>query len=138
MVRGLQVVLTILGVVAIGAGTLALVTGAALVPGGDEVTASVDSEFRFYAAWYVGAGVVALRAARRVESEGRTIRALCAFLFLAACARALSIIVVGAPQAWFLVLMGIEFVIPAVIVPWQAAVAEAGDRNRVKPDAAGR
>jgi hypothetical protein len=121
--RGLQAILTILGLVAVVFGTLTVFTGGAGVIGGGEVSASVDSELRFYAAWYAAAGVVMLRAVPRVESAGTTIRALCAVLFIAACARVLSILLVGAPHPVFLALMVIEFVIPAVVVPWQAAVA---------------
>jgi hypothetical protein len=77
---------------------------------------------RFYAAWYVAAGVLLLRTVPRVDSKGPTIRAICAVLFLAACARVISLVVVGAPHPVFLVLMVIEFTIPAVVVPWQAAV----------------
>lgn len=125
--RGLQAVLTILGLVAVVFGALTVFTGGAGVVDGGEVSASVDSELRFYAAWYAAAGVMMLRAVPRVESAGSTIRALCAVLILAACARVISIIVIGTPHPVFLVLMLVEFAISVMIVPWQAAVArEAG------------
>jgi hypothetical protein len=125
--RGLQGVLTILGLVALVFGSLTVFTGAAGVVGGGEVPASVDSELRFYAAWYAAAGVVMLRTVPRVESAGTTIRALCAVLILAAGARVISIFVIGTPHPVFLVLMVVEFAIPLVIAPWQAAVARRGD-----------
>lgn len=90
---------------------------------GGKVSANVDSELRFYAAWYAAAGVLLLRTVRRVESEGTTIRAICAVLFVAACSRVISIIAVGAPHPMFLALMVVEFAIPVLVVPWQAAVA---------------
>jgi hypothetical protein len=65
--RGLEVFLTILGAVALGFGALAVVTGTALIPDGGAAPARVDSEFRFYAGWYA-AGVVLLRAARRIPA----------------------------------------------------------------------
>ena len=83
---------------------------------------------RFYAAWYLAAGVFLLRTVARVESEGPKIRAICAVLFLAALARVISLVAVGAPHPIFLVLMAIEFAIPAVVVPWQAAVASRTPR----------
>jgi Domain of unknown function (DUF4345) len=121
--RGLQAILTILGLVAVVFGTLTVFTGGAGVIGGGEVSASVDSELRFYASWYAAAGVMMLRAVPRVESAGTTIRALCIVLVIAACARVISIMVIGTPHPVFLVLMIVEFAIPVVIVPWQAAIA---------------
>jgi predicted MFS family arabinose efflux permease len=51
------------------------------------------------------------------------VRAVCAVLFVAACARLLSVITVGTPHTLALVLMTIEFIYPCVMVPWQTAVA---------------
>lgn len=126
--RGLQATLTILGLIAVTFGALTVLTGAAGVLASGPVSASVDSEMRFYAAWYLAAGVLLLRTVARVESEGTTIRAICAVLFLAACARVVSLVAVGAPHPIFLVLMAIEFTIPAVVVPWQASVGRRTTR----------
>jgi hypothetical protein len=126
--RALQATLAILGVTAVTFGGLTVLTGAAGVLAGGPVSASVDSEMRFYAAWYLAAGVLLLRTVARVESEGPTIRTICAVLFLAACARVVSFVAVGAPHPVFVVLMAIEFAIPVVVVPWQAAVASQTTR----------
>jgi hypothetical protein len=120
--RGLQVFLTLLGAIALGFGALAVVTGTALIPDGGAAPASVDSELRFYAAWYAAAGVLLLRSARRIESHGATVRAICAVFFLGGCARVLSLIALGMPDPLFVVLMAIELVIPAAIIPWHSAV----------------
>lgn len=122
-VRALQVLLTTLGLVAIVFGAVTVLSGGALILDAGDVSASVDSELRFYAAWYVGLGVLLLWTVRRVESAGTTIRAVCAVLLLAAAGRVLSIIAVGTPHPLYLTLMAIEFAIPLVIVPWQAVVA---------------
>lgn len=121
--QALQVVLTILGGVAVTFGALTVIAGGAGVLAGGNVSASVDSELRFYAAWYLGAGVLLFWTVPRVESEGPIIRAICTVLVLAACGRVISLIVVGAPHTVFLALMVVEFVIPAVVVPWQRAVS---------------
>jgi hypothetical protein len=120
--RGLQVILMILGVVALVFGTLAVVAGTALIPDGGEAAPSVDSELRFYAAWYAAAGVVLLRVARRIETEGATIRAICALFFVGGCGRVLSIIAVGTPHPFFVTLMAVELAIPAVIIPWLGGI----------------
>jgi hypothetical protein len=121
--RGLQIVLRILGAVAFILGSLTVVIGGDSVVGGGDVSPTIDSELRFYAAWYAAAGVVLLRTAPRVESAGPTIRFFCVVLFICGIARLLSLITVGTPHPIALVLMILEFVIPALIIPWQAAVA---------------
>lgn len=99
-------VLTIVGIVAVAAGGHTVLTGGDSVLNHGDVSAGVDSELRFYAAWYA---VI--------------VRAVGAAFFLAGSARLLSLVTVGSPHAFALVLMVVEFVIPVVIVPWQAAVA---------------
>ena len=128
--RGLQVVLGILGAVAFVFGGLALFTGVSFISGGETASASVDSELRFYAAWYAAAGVGLLLAVPRVESATTTIRVLFSFLFVAACGRAISIVVVGAPHRTFVILMIIEFALPLVVIPWQTVVARRYSKYR--------
>jgi hypothetical protein len=123
-----------LGSVAVGFGLVGVVTGVAGVLDGqrgsapdrrNNVSPNVDSEMRFFAAWYAGAGLLLLRAARRPESEGRMIRGLCGVLLVSALGRLLSLVKVGKPHPVFRFLMGVEFAIPVVVVPWQAKVARA-------------
>jgi hypothetical protein len=121
--RGLQTLLTAFGVVAVTFGALSVLMGGAFVLNVDSVPPSLDSEHRFFAAWYVVAGALVLRSVRRVESETTIVRAVCAGLFLGGCGRILSLITVGAPHLNYVVLMVLELVLPVVIVPWQAAVA---------------
>lgn len=121
--RALQVVLVAIGAVAVVAGTTSLLTGTATIPGGDDVSPSVDSEMRFYAAWYVAAGILLLRSVPRVEDEVFIVRTIAATFFGAACARVISIVGNGSPEPWYLFLMAVELIIPAVIIPWQAMVA---------------
>ncbi|MEX2458298.1 MAG: DUF4345 domain-containing protein [Actinomycetota bacterium] len=121
--RGLQAALTLLGLVAVVFGSLSVLFGGELVLGAGTVSPSLDSELRYYAAWYVAAGVVALRAARSVETEGRTIRALSAALFTGGCGWVISLIVVGTPHPVSLLLMGPELGLPILLVLWQASLA---------------
>jgi hypothetical protein len=121
--RGLQVLLGVLGTVALTLGLLTVIVGASNIPGGDDVSASVDSEIRFFAAWYAVVGVLIFQSIPRVEESTVLIRALSAGVFLAGCARIISIVAVGRPATVYLVLMVIELVLPFVIVPWQTVVA---------------
>lgn len=122
--RLLQAFLVVLGGVMVVAGLGTVLLGAGSVVGVDEVVPAVDSEMRFYAVWYVVAGVGLLRAVARVESAAPTVRMVGAAFFIAGCARALSWLTVGRPHSFTVVLMVIELVLPAVVIPWQASVQE--------------
>ena len=78
--RGLQLFLTVLGAIALVMGVVGVVTGGAGVLDGGHVSPNVDSEIRFFAAWYAGAGVLLLRVRHRVETETTLIRGVCAVL----------------------------------------------------------
>jgi hypothetical protein len=90
----------------------------------------LDSELRFYADWYVVAGVLLLRGVHRVETEKLVVRAVGGAFFLAGCARLLAIVTVGTPHGFAVFLMIVELIIPAMIVPWQAAVARTTREHR--------
>jgi hypothetical protein len=120
--RGLQLALATLGTVGTTFGALGVLQGGAGVLGGGKVSANVDSELRFFAAWYTMFGLLLLRAARRPESEVTIVRAAAMGCFLAACGRILSMRASGPPSAFFKVLTAIEFAIPAVILPWHEAI----------------
>jgi hypothetical protein len=121
--RGLQATLATIGAVATAAGVSGVVRGPAEVAGGGAVSAPVDSEYRFYAAWYPVFGVLLLRCARAPEREAVIVRAVAAGFLTAAAGRVLSIRRLGRPNRFQQVLLAIELAIPPVIVPWQAAVA---------------
>lgn len=119
----LQVFLTIIGLVAVVAGLATVLGGARTTVGVDAVSPTVDSEMRFYAIWYFGAGLLLLRSSARLESDRRTISLIALLFFFAGCARVLSWVVVGRPHALSLALMSIELALPFVILPWLAAVS---------------
>jgi hypothetical protein len=127
--RGLQVVLGVMGSIATAAGVRGAITGAAEVLEGGPVSANVDSEYRFYAAFYPVIGVLLLRAARAPESETVVVRAASAGFLLAACSRALSVRRLGRPHPLQQTLMLIEFVVPALVVPWHTRVRSASLRD---------
>ena len=131
--RGLQVVLTGLALVAIAFGGLAVLTGTAAIPAAGSPGPNVDSELRFYAAWYVAGGVALLRVARRPESEAAVLHLVCAALLLGAAGRVVSWASTGRPSMAFVVLLAIEVAIPLVVLPWHRTVAGPYDDG----DAAG-
>jgi hypothetical protein len=119
----LQALLAALGAVATVAGARGVLKGSSEVIEGGPVSANVDNEYRFYAAWYHVMGLLVLRAARQPESETAIVRICAGGLLVGACGRILSIRTLGQPHALQKVLMGLEFAIPVVIVPWQMRVA---------------
>jgi hypothetical protein len=123
--RNLQRVIVALGLVPIVTGAASLVFGTDVIPEAGSPSASTESELRFYAVWWLGAGLFLASLAPRVEQRGRELRAVCALLVLGACGRALAIADAGRPQPIFVVLMALEFLIPPVLVLWQARVARA-------------
>ena len=125
----LRATMVVLGGVAIAFGTLALLTGVSRIPEAGAPGASVDSELRFYAAWYVAAGVALLRSSRHPQLASSTVRLVCGALIVGASARVLSLITVGRPATVFLVLAVIEYGIAAVLLPWQSLVSRAAKRS---------
>jgi hypothetical protein len=120
----LQALLVLLGVVAIVAGLFTVVTGSAGMPGTNESTANVESELRFYAVFWVGFGVLALRAARAPDRETSLIRGLALFLFLGGAARLVAWLATEQPDAQFLILMALELGLPVFMV-WAQARARS-------------
>lgn len=116
----LQVLLVALGVVAVVAGLITILTGTGGMPGDSRATPNVESELRFYATFWTGFGVLALYAARRPEREMLLLRGLALSLFVGGLARIPAWIDSGRPDAPFLVLMGLELALPIFIV-WAAA-----------------
>ena len=124
-VRSLRYLLGVLGTVMVVAGTVTVVLGISSVSGEVVSTPDADSEMRFYAVWYVVAGVLLLRSLGDIAAATVIVRSVGAGFFAAGCARALSWIVVGRPGPLAIALMAIELVLPLVIVPWQAAVVRS-------------
>lgn len=108
------------GAVAAIAGTSTVVRGTGGVTGrlarsGD---ASVDSELRFFAAWYIVAGIVMMRAARAPEQEAATVRLVSCGWAIAAAGRLLSMKASGHPHPLYSVLTGAEVAIAGCLGWW--------------------
>ena len=127
--RALQIVLTVIGAVAVVAGAATVLLGAASVVGAGEASPSLESELRFYAAWYVVAGILLLSATRRLETERRVILSVALGFFLAACGRLISWIVIGRPHALAITLMFVEFAIALGVPPWHARIIRGANRR---------
>jgi uncharacterized protein DUF4345 len=111
------------GLVATTAGLHTVIAGAKSLPAEDVANPSVESELRFYAAFYVAYGVLALRVAPRADRDTPAVRALTGALFLAGLARAAGWLAVGRPHRLQRGLLVIELAAPPLITAWQARLA---------------
>jgi uncharacterized protein DUF4345 len=111
------------GAVATTAGLHTVVAGAKSLPGQGPANPSVDGELRFYAAFYVAYGLVALRVAPRADRDTSSVRALAATLLLAGLARAGGWRAVGRPHRLQRALLAVELCAPLPIVAWQGRLA---------------
>lgn len=131
----LQRALRALAVVPVATGLLSVVTGSSTLVATGDVEPSVESELRFYAVWWAGAGLWLWWLAPHVHERGAELRAFCALLFLGGCARLLGWAAEGRPPSGTVALLVIELVLPVVLVAWHAgsrrtASPRPGERSR--------
>lgn len=102
-------------------------------PGDDRWLANVDSEFRFFAAWYAAVGTQTVRAGLPAAPGRRDVRWVGAAWLASAIGRALSIRSRGRPHVLYLVLMGVEVGIGVLLcgrtrcrtIEWRSAAASS-------------
>lgn len=75
---------------------------------------SVDSEFSFYATFWIAYGVYTINTARTPKTNTPAIAA--SLFLLAGMARIPSILFLGTPHTLFLLLMGIELTLPMLLL----------------------
>jgi hypothetical protein len=111
------------GLVATTAGLHTATAGAKSLPGQGIANPAVESELRFYGAFYFAYGLVLLRAAPRADNDTTTVRALMGALFVAGLARAGGWVAVGRPHQIQRGLLVVELAAPPLIIAWQARLA---------------
>jgi hypothetical protein len=121
--RGLQVVLAVLGMVAVASGLYGMLAGPAALPGAGPVDATVDSEYRFTNAFWFTAGLAVWWSVTRIDRATMVLRVTLGAAFLGGLARLLAVAVSGWPHPVFLGALGVELVLVPVLVLWQAKVA---------------
>lgn len=78
--------------------------------------ASVDSEFRFYAAWYAASGAAAMHVAGRPQLAPSAVGAVGTIWVTAGLGRLLSTRVWGRPHALYRALTGVELLVGSVLL----------------------
>lgn len=124
MKRGFQIFLWTFGGTVMLIALAHVVWGPAAIPGAQAVSATMDSEDRFYAVFFGAYGLLVARSAIRVEHNTALIRALAATFFVGGLARLVSIVAVGLPHPFFLAMTALELVIPVAMMFVQRRIAE--------------
>ena len=121
--RAFRLLLYLGGMIATAAGLDTVMRGAKSIAGQTVANPSVESELRFYSAFYVAYGLAALRVAPRADRDAAAVRALAGALFVAGVARANAWRIAGRPHEVQRALLAIELAAPPAIVAWQAQLA---------------
>ena len=120
----LRAILTVIGITATLTGIVAVLTGSSGQVGGAQASASVESELRFFAAFWIAYGAAALYVAPRALREIHAVRALALFLFLGGVARGIAWIADGRPHTLFVVLLALELLLPPAVLLLQRSIVE--------------
>ena len=108
------------GAVATGAGLHTVISGARSIIGEEQANPALESELRFYSAFYVAYGLAVLRVAPRADSDRDAVRALAGALLLAGAARAGAWRAAGPPNPLQRLLLAVELLAPPIVVTAQA------------------
>jgi hypothetical protein len=128
--RRLRRMLRLAAVVATSAGLHTLLGGGKSFPPWRQAGAMVESELRFYSAFYVAYGLFAFRTARRPDHDPPAVRGLAAALFLAGLGRVGAWLTVGKPHPLQRALLAIELAAPPLIVVEQARLRSTAPETR--------
>lgn len=119
---GLQIILGILSLIPLSFGSINLYLGAARFIPIDQVTAALDSQFRFQSAYYLGLAVIIWWIIPTIERHTTLFRIIISVLFLGGLGRLYSYFTLGAPPTGMFYGMILELCLPILII-WQARVA---------------
>jgi hypothetical protein len=127
--RALQITLAVLAGLPFASGLAATLAGPASLPGEQgDIQATLDSEFRFTAAFWFAVAPLIWSCVPRVEHKTVTIRLVLSTVFVGGLARLLSWRDKGRPHPLFQAAIGLELVGMPVIAIWQARVAALAQR----------
>ena len=115
----LKALLLLLGTTIILISLMHVAIGPASIPGAVPVNATMDSEDRFYAVFFLAYGAALLWCARDVAGRARQVRLLMAIFFLGGVARIVSMLQAGLPHPFFVTMTAIELLLPPLLA-WLA------------------
>ena len=114
------------GCVAVATGALVVAKGSQAIPGAAApLGPSEDSVMRFYATWWVAAGLVMVRAAREPGKNAGAVDAIAATTFAGGLARLLAARRSGRPHPLFRALTVLELTVPPILIVARRLSADA-------------
>jgi len=116
METALRATLFMFGISVAGISLCHIVLGPAVIPGSIPVNATMDSEDRFYAVFFLAYGVAVLWCFKDWCTKLREIQMLMALFFVAGLTRLVSIAAVGLPHPFFVVMTIVEFLVPPLVM----------------------
>ena len=99
-----------------------MLAGAKSFPPWRRASAAVESELRFYSAFYAAYGLRVLRTARHADIEPKVVDEIAATLFVAGIGRASAWLAVGKPHPLQRALLAIELLVPPALLRERARV----------------
>lgn len=127
MKRGLQIALAILSFIPLTFGVLGLVYGVGRFIAPEPATASLDSQYRFLSAVYLGVGLLIWRIIPSIEKHGWIVSTVVAAIFAGGLSRLYSAHLYGAAPPAMIAATVLELGSPLLIL-WQRAVAKSARR----------
>jgi hypothetical protein len=143
--RRLRALLGVAGLVPIAAGVHTLLAGGRSIPPWRRANPMIESELRYYSAFYVAYGATALGAAAREEIDPATVKGLAAAMFLGGLGRVGAWLAAGRPHPLQRALLALELAVPPLLVSESArhtpGLGDAGldpaDDSRARPRSTG-
>ncbi|MFT4560530.1 MAG: hypothetical protein ACI9BW_000264 [Gammaproteobacteria bacterium] len=115
MDKTLRAVMILSGIFIVGVSLTHIVLGHSWLPDTMSVTASIDSEHRFYASIFLMYGVALVWCSRAVPERRSVFHFLLLTLFVGGLARIVSVSVSGWPHPLFISLAVLELIVPPVL-----------------------
>jgi len=132
--RALQGLILLVSLIPLVFGALGLALGLdRLVP---DPAVDADNVYRFLSGLYFTTGVLFVYVVPRLEEHTALIRILAAGVALGAVGRILSMVQVGEPRLLFKIDVGVELIIPLIVVLWQARLVRLAKARDASPSGA--
>jgi hypothetical protein len=116
------IVIAVLGVVPIATGLLAVIGGPVAEPGGEVISPSLDSEYRFAHVIWIGAGVVLWWSLRRAAQRALVTRVVLLIAAAGGIGRIISAVLYGLPHPVFIAAGCVELFVVPLVVLWHSRV----------------
>lgn len=116
--KAFSIALKVLGTVILAISITHVLIGPAWMPEVGAINANIDSQHRFYTAMFGFFGVALWWASKNLPTRLPIVKMTAVMFLVGGGARVLSILMTGLPHWFYLVLLAVEFIAPAVILIW--------------------